>query len=467
MVMLTSNTQKHKAQLSVLRRWTVLGLVCCLPTQAFANLASDDLFIDEDELEIESLDIAITKPQTPLEKWLLGDNKFTLQQDFSYQQDATSQGVQTNRSWLRLEWSNLYFDHFFVKFDGKVVSHWINDRQAEAQDEEIYYRFPLRELYLQASWQDVSFTFGRQVVIWGESEIAAVTDVISPRNVIDFYFTSLDESRLGQTLASLDYYHDYGHFTLLAIPNPKTDVDPVLDSNYDIDGLDISQFNFQRDESDLTTEFGFRWKKAVGIGDFSLMLADLASNEVLYFIDANSTISESSEEGENRIQRYPRYQFIGGAANLAVGEGSLALELAYKKGLDLQSTDQEIGVTERNTVEVAASYSWEIMTEQTVFIGASNQHIAGNVTELEDPYQDINDLSFGWTGQFLYQQLTISYNYQYQFQDKNTIHTLSSRYSVSDNFFLNAELYLLSADDKEVFSFFDQDSVILRAEYNF
>lgn len=393
---------------------------------------------------------------------LYGDNtKTTLRYEVSYLDSVDSTGMETNRASARYEWDKLFLNNIYVKFDGKVNSFFAQDRRSRFDDKELTFDFPIREFYLQASSHKYSAALGRQIVIWGESDIATVVDIISPRNISDFYFTSLDESRIGQDIARLDYYSTFGHWSYYYIHDPKINEDPILHSDYDINGTDIGNFDIQNTLDDLDPEHGIRWKKSIGLGDFSIMAADVASNEPFYVIQSSATAADE------RTVQFPRYKMIGGATNLVSGDTSVNIEFAHKMKLPFQSLENVTGITTRDTNEAAIAINYNISNVTGIYAGLSNQHILGDITEIENGYKDTNDLAFGIATSFLHETLSVSYDYQYQFQDKNIMHNASVSYLTINNLSVSLGVFKLVADDKEVFSYFQQDSLMLTIEKSY
>ena len=70
-----------------------------------------------------------------------------------------------------------------------------------------------------------AFKVGRQVVIWVESD-ASVLDVVSPQDLREIYFTSLEDSRIAQNLARITYFSPQSEWDLFINPDPQTNKNP-------------------------------------------------------------------------------------------------------------------------------------------------------------------------------------------------------------------------------------------------
>lgn len=420
--------------------------------------------------EFEFVDVATQQDSSASEssikrsafEFFHSDNQvITVRHDLSYMESMGVEGVETNRSSIRLEWDKPLSDNLYVKFDGKTNIYWRDDRRIEDTGKNYEMSFPLREFYIQGSAGNFSGSIGRQIVIWGESEIAAVTDVISPRNISDFYFTSLDESRIGQDMAKLDYYSNLGRFGLIYVIKPKANEDPIITGDYNLEGYKVGDHEIDGIEKDISSAYGIHWKKPIANGDYSLMLAELPTHQAYYL-----TVSQQGD-ADRRMVVYPKYQFLGGAMNLSFGDLSVNLESAYKKNMPFQSAVSVSGLETRNLLETAMAVSYSLSGTSSFYIGGSNQLIRGELSTLENEYRSSSDIAAGISGSFYYELVSISYDFQRQLEDENNIHTLSSSYAVSDNLNLSLDFFVLTAENKEVFAFYEQKSVILRVEYQF
>ena len=131
---------------------------------------------------------------------------------------ADRPGLVANRAGLRLEgwWSLTTW--LLAGVDAKMFLFLPGDHRAEVDGDPLRAFFNLREAYLQISIGDTSVKLGQQIVVWGESEASAVTDIISPRDYIEFLFPTLEDSRLGVPALSIEQYSDVGTLSLVVVP---------------------------------------------------------------------------------------------------------------------------------------------------------------------------------------------------------------------------------------------------------
>ncbi|MDQ3288694.1 MAG: hypothetical protein M3Q42_10635, partial [Pseudomonadota bacterium] len=234
----------------------------------------------------------------------------TLQHETSYK-FASPKRVVNNRSSVRLEYSKPLTSNLYLRLDTKLNLHWSNDHRAKAKDEDLFRELVTREAYLQSSFGNTSFRLGYQILPWGVSEGGAITDEVSPRNISEYFFISLEESRIGQPMLTMDHFGGKGQWTAFFVPLPAYNKYPGSGSEYDIPGA------FEKSEPDDswgdtdTYEYGARWKRTFGKSDVSLMVASLIDNDYLV--------------------RQQRFQMYGFAANIAKDNVLLRAEVALKQ----------------------------------------------------------------------------------------------------------------------------------------
>lgn len=453
---------RHKRNYIVQRGHTIAIAMCWL----IVSLLSSCLYATETSGQTDNFDIEIAvEPSVTGEgesksffKKLWGDNlHFIYKQELSYITTEPS-GVETNRLSIRFKWNRLISDHYNISFDGKSFAYLSNDHKAEAESSNTEFDNKLRELYVQGSYGKTSITIGKQVIVWGESETATVTDVFSPRNLSDFIFTSLDESRIGQMMLKIDQYSNIGLWTFLLNPDVQTDEEGFDDAQQDLDILPQAEYFVE-------TEYGFRWKRSIGNGDFSFMAADLMDNQGILVFENNLSQRTVMQK------EFRRYQLFGAAANINLGKTTLKLETAYKKNYFFQTDGpyslENKGIAVRDIMQTALTLNINSNGTREWTFGISNQYIDGNVKNFILPEKSITDIQFGWADKFFHEAVNLSYVWQFQLETNNTVHHLSSHYSITDNLFLTLDGFILDIENVGYFRKLNQNSLQLRVEYNF
>ena len=139
-----------------------------------------------------------TQPQKDsfVNQWI-SPARITVKHESSYRTSEPEQVV-NNRSSIRLEYAKSIGTYFFVQLDTKINLYWADDHRAQADDADYLPEGNTKEAFLQSSFGNTSIKAGYQVLIWGESELGAITDIVSPRDSSEFLFIPLEESRIGQ-----------------------------------------------------------------------------------------------------------------------------------------------------------------------------------------------------------------------------------------------------------------------------
>ena len=83
--------------------------------------------------------------------------------------------------------------------------------------------FKLREAYFDLSDGDWDYRIGRQQVVWGEVVGIFVADVVSARDMREFYLPDFESMRIPQWAARAEYFNGDFHGELLWIPFPSYD----------------------------------------------------------------------------------------------------------------------------------------------------------------------------------------------------------------------------------------------------
>lgn len=81
----------------------------------------------------------------------------------------------------------------------------------------------IREAFVEFGAGEWEFTLGRQHIVWGEVVGFFVADVVSARDVREFYLPEFETMRIPQWAARAEYFAGETHFELVWIPYPSYD----------------------------------------------------------------------------------------------------------------------------------------------------------------------------------------------------------------------------------------------------
>ncbi|MFQ5454770.1 MAG: DUF1302 family protein [Nitrospirota bacterium] len=86
--------------------------------------------------------------------------------------------------------------------------------------EEAKEEIEIKELYIDALFEDVDIRIGRQLVFWGVSDFR-ITDDINPINFREFILRDIEDLRIPLWMGKMDYYYGDNNIELLLIPDIK------------------------------------------------------------------------------------------------------------------------------------------------------------------------------------------------------------------------------------------------------
>jgi hypothetical protein len=353
--------------------------------------------------------------------------RFSLKHEFGYGFQAP-QKIVSNRSSLRLEWESDFSENLLFFFDGKGSIHHSNDHLTKAQNHspEAYGTSNLRELYLQGSYGDWSFKVGRQIVIWGESENSVLNEV-SPQDQSEVYFTSLEDSRIGQNLIRINYFSSQWDWDMFVNPDSQTNKLPEEHTEYYIP-LPENDTDYDVHETmPFQTEVGFHVKRNVESGDFAFYAAKLNENQPFY--------QQKSEQIGNKTileKTYPNYQMFGMSGNLNFGNTLLKTELAHKSKKWFAAKHSTDVVFKKNTIDMALDLEYQFNDHANIYAGVSDQHILGWEEGIQESEDSVKYFLGG--NQSIYNQtLDLDYILNYDHQNASAVYRLSIKYKIMDD----------------------------------
>ncbi len=422
----------------------------------------DETFEESSSLDDEGIDESWDEQENSKEKkdslWDIFDQtRFTLQQDLAYQTGESDRLI-VNRSSIRVEWSNLFSNNYYLHFDGKLTLFGSHDHSNDSLEED------MREGYLQISMGSLSVSFGKKIVVWGEADGAVVTDIISPRDQSEFVFTTLEKSRVGQYLLLFDLYTNSGKWSFIVNPDPRLNTKPESGSEYYIDSFPDSLFEVEvvnPDESD--TEFAFRWKKTFGKSDLSIMAGDLVENQAVYRYSG-------SNSGKYKLSKgFSRYQMLGITSNYASGNFLWKQEVAYKanRSFQKQTFTEYNNVLEKDVLDLAIGMEYSY-SKFNLYIEASNQYILDWESSLMSEENETS-IIFIMGYDFLNETLGLEYNLSYQIQNRYTVQKIESDYEFTDNLkgILSFTKLYFDKETSALWTLRKKDRVYLSIKYTF
>lgn len=377
--------------------------------------------------------------------------RVSLKHESSYKFEAPRSLV-NNRSSVRLEYSKLWSQKFFVQLDTKLNLHWGGDHVADARDESVYVDSVTREAYVQGSFGETSLRLGFQILVWGISEGGAITDEISPRNGSEFFFVSLEESRIGQPMLTVEQFSRAGEWSFFFVPSPAYNRYPERGTEYYLPDVydTVSKPKTRWDDSDF--EYGMRWKRTFGKSDVSLMAASLIDNDY--------------------VIRKQRFDMLGLTANIAQGNLLYRAEIGYKRPkvfLSQASQDGPVSILERDQLDSSLGFDYtpggRTLTFGAEYVRSTLLH--WNPTILgREKHSDafVATVSNNFLNDDLSLTLLSIYNQPYSVQ-----HKFLSSYKINDNTSLYVELFYPDERDERsgTYEYRDEKQAVIKFQYQF
>jgi hypothetical protein len=393
---------------------------------------------------------------------ILEPTRFTLRHELSYKL-KNPDGIKNHRTSFRLEYKKAFLKYFFLQFDSKLNTFWSNDHRAKAKGENIYFENNFIEGFLQFSIKQTSIKAGIQKVIWGESEAGAITDVISPRDYSELFFISLEESRRGQPMISVDQFTKIGDWVVFFVPFPVLNRYPLKGTAYYADPFG-GKAGYRDEKSDKENfEYGLRWKKTFGSSDISIMAASLVDNDYANRLDG------STPDGELIVTKMKkRVNMAGLTFNYALGDFILKGEAALK--LQKAYNNASFQVVEKNAADASLGLDYTPGAGSlSLSLEAVNSRVIGWNDAIQFVPRNINSLVFTCYKTYFSQTLSFLWLTIYNSPYTSFLHRLTISYKLNDNFtlFLNG-FYPHVRDEKSPnWMYRDQKQLDFKIQYQF
>ncbi len=393
---------------------------------------------------------------------LLKGARFTLRHEMAVRPKAPHD-VANNRSSFRMEYEKHFFDTFRVHFDVAETEYWGHDHRAEARDVPAFSEYTVKDAFMQFSKGSTSVKLGRQVLIWGESDAGAITDVISPRNLSELFFISLEEARISQFMLTVDQFSPVGDWSLFYVPKARFNQYPEIGTAYFGDPFN-GGVETRTDDARLK-EYGLRWKRTFGNTDLSLMAASLIDND--YAVSGQGLASDGRLIVRNGTQRF---RMIGGTFShvadnlLFTGEVARKSPKAYLDGGTLQSREKDAVDT-----SLRVEYSIGNGGNHAVSLEAVNRHVLGWEPGILPTAKNTNSFVLGWRNSFLNDDLSANWLTVYNQTYTSFQHSLFLAYRWNAHINLTFDTFYLSVKDRrnDLSLYRGQSNAVFRANYVF
>lgn len=338
----------------------------------------------------------------------------------------------------------------------------------------------LRDLYIDSTLSDIfSLKAGRQIIAWGDSNFAKITDVVNPRDNTSPGLIELEDSRL--PVASLRLSAQYGSLSLDGVsihehPGSKisglgSDFDyyaPLRQPNIWIREKNTPDAGFNE------TSFAFKATRSFNGGDISLVAANTFDDlPVLSYqgITPRGILMFTPE--------YERFSTLGISASMAQDSALFKVEAAFRKNRAVQRNDvlSQIvtGIPVRSIQTVDKKDQVEALTgiEYTVsdlriLLEGKVLHTLDHESFLSQPEYEYRTY-FQATYAMRNETLALDLFWVYFNPGQGHILRLSGEYDIFDDVSVQLGMVFYSADtsDTVIYPYRDMDRIFFRFKYFF
>ena len=435
------------------------------------NLGGEDLLSDEiifdDNLFGNVFD---ESPNNNEESWLEGFTVRVSQQfygqvnnhsvepspGFSFPRKAE---MENNRLGLNIRYQNAFAPGWLLQASGQARAYWNEDYDYRANGGKIDAEYRVNEFFLQRSFEQNSFKFGRQTVVWGETVGNSVLDVINHIEFRDMTIIDIEDARLNQWMVVWDYFGEDSNWSSFINLYPEFNPAPVRGSPFFFD----PQFNlsdYKRD-GDAIFEVGTQWRKSFDLSDISFMAAYLYENQLRYEDPINNIGDALAKKND--------FILLGFSANRAIGRLLLNFDLAFSHNV-LADNFNLPGISslaspldlEKDQIGTSFGFEWAPDNDQSLSLGIQAQKVLDEDKGLLPGQQLVNEGVFGswlvrYSNIFLNNDLTLASTLQGDLEGDSLLAMLSVNYTIDDNWTVEAQVISINSNSNSPLIFFDED----------
>ncbi len=187
------------------------------------------------------------------------------------------------------------------------------------------------EAYIQGSITDsLDIKIGRQIIVWGKSDIIRVTDILNPLNTRELGATEIEDLRLPVTMTRLDYYLGNWSITTAAIHEIRFNKNPEYGSDFYPYDTEPPHEKKPSDSLD-NTEFALAANGIFSGWDLSLYYANILDD--FPHISLRSMNLAGLSINQKIEMRHARLWMCGAAFNVALGNLLFKTEAAFLDGI--------------------------------------------------------------------------------------------------------------------------------------
>lgn len=358
------------------------------------------------------------------------------------------------RSGIRLETWQTLTETVKFRFDHKLRLFAQSDDYIEPQRR---HEFDTREIFLDVSQGNLNIRLGSQIVVWGDTEILPVTDVVSPRDRRALFFPSLEDVRDDQPMVQVNYYWDDVQLQALWV------VDPGLNRDL-FKGTRFSQEPAISDEEQPLTE-------SIDGSEWGLRLQHYFRNGGLV-VSLGEFLPNSPHSIPHR--QYARYKLLGVSGQFSLSGWLLTVEAASKSDFNF-ACDNELCSGDRLDASIQGEYrqsgSWSftmgISTQQWLSTKEDSAEEPGARENGNDLVQDSTVWLVGVSNSWFNDDLSVNFDLFNSVQSDYVLARLGARYQINDESQLGVKFVSFITDNPNFDLFEESPQALLEYKYFF
>ncbi len=450
----------------------------------------DEGFGDGGESEVGEikLDLSNLKSAEPEEISPLvfgGFLKEELGYSYAYESSDRSPYDSAGISKLRTT-ANFYLDYKFLEeWKAKLILNGyydyayslkgrdeFSDEVLESMESEI----EVRDFFVEGPLTDwLRLKLGRQVIAWGESDTAQITDMANPRDLREIGMADLEDARIPVLATKLSALFGSLEVNLVAIHEFRANKMGAAGSEFDfLYPLRAMSLNDEETTGYDDMELLFRLSKSFNGGDLSLVWSDTYDDS--FHLDASKGTAEITP-------KHKKIQTIGIAGNKVTGSWLIKAEVGQTSGkavgLNLEQAITNLALND------AFGADNEIWLEKTVLEGMIGADYSGisdvriTVEATGEQIQDYDDtlgdseISGGFSLRVTHSAMNDTVNstvfWVHYVDDNGDVIRADVQYDMMEALQLTGGIinYLASKSDATVYPIRNNDRLILSAKYSF
>ncbi len=271
---------------------------------------------------------------------------------------------------------NAFYDAYYSLNNRHDFSdETLNAFEAEAEIRDTFIEGPVTEsLWIKS---------GRQIMAWGESEVAAITDVGNPRDNRELGLVDVENARIPVWATRLNYFNKNWEWNLVVIHEFRTNKNAAPGSDFDpfirLRNIFAIAPEVRPEILGKESELLLRLFKSFNGGDVAFVAADVFTDDPYLDLQLrNSTY----------FPRYKRIRVYGASANYVNGPWLFKIELARKLGVILARKQEDFERQMKSVVPNPQNWSEKNLTQIMLgfdYLGVSDltTSVEVNMTRIE------------------------------------------------------------------------------------